>query len=212
METSIAPVELACATDKERAGLKYVQIDPQRQRLVAADGFIMAIAPMQLEDSESLPAPRLIHGDVLRSLRRTSRKAPIVKGLRKIGVLQDQAALDLSGEAVPGGNPFAGEDVRFPAIDYITKSARGARFAFALDVNRLQQLAQAISTPTKTKRGEHEKLIVQLYSTDFKSIIVVKPNDDNGAVGIIMPAHAKGIVGGEAVRGLELILPLEVKV
>lgn len=189
-------IELAASTDDTRHVLKEPYLDIRQEgevrvgKLVATDGRIIAIVPVELDEHDS---EGWVSADVLKTAR---KEAP------KSGMDRDKAIVTCNGKAeLPSGitmprssidmmetnseglaaNVYPNwREVTTVLTDEATQAADGTCVDVAIDVSLLWKLAQAMGT-------EKVRLRVPAGGTGAIAAWAANMAGSNGATGVIMP-------------------------
>lgn len=165
-------IEQAASTEKSRYTLSAVKLDVTNKRMMATDGHILAIVPVEVSETDhdglltidSIKQARKMH----KSAKNISEMAVNGKFIVKAG--SQQAEFEL-------------ETGQFPNADAVIPKFAGPA-TITLDVEKLMRLAKAIKE--KNYGGER---IVSLWIKDANSGILVKGSDDGDALGVLMPCR-----------------------
>ena len=180
-------IEVVPPRDGGRLTLDDVWYDEADKCLVAADGFILAVVPVEAEESDK-------GGHVPLEAVKSARKA--AKG---------RAYLEAGDGLV--SCPFAGdkrwERPSWPFPDYrqIVPVPDEEHVKVTLDARRLMQLAEALCEEencAKRVNGKNRDIfgVTLAFKPDGVSPVLVhplhEPNKPKGRYGVIMPMHRKG--------------------
>ena len=166
-------VELAAASKEwGRPILENAYLSREQAVLIAADGIIMVVVPVTVEDNDvSGPIP----DEALAAAR--------------LRALDDDAVLLAGAEELTTGNfrvtREAPNDRKFPDWRGIVAKARelpGQHYRIVFDIGLLLKLAEAI--------GEDHAMLFDIPLGDGSGAITVEAySNDSGAFGVLMPMH-----------------------
>jgi len=173
----------AAATDKERPTLTNVHYNVEKKRLEAADGFILAVCPVEPDNKDK---GGIVPVDVIKGAMKASTR----KG--KVPTMTETVEGFIAGVANNGtesivGNSYLPVEGQFPDVDAITPKGE-PEYVMTIDAELLYRLAMAIC---EDKSGGNKPLLhVRLYKYSHTSPIRVEPgpqrlNRENW--GLIMP-------------------------
>ena len=171
-------IEKAAGKGKDKPVLTGVYYDAKHKRMVAADGHIMAIVPVEADDeTQSCIIP-----------------ASAVKDARKMGAINYKET-GLHYPSKHGAVTVQPIEGNFPDYTQIipaeTAPGKPGTITIALDAKKLLRLAEAICEDSKY-------LFVALTVRETHKAYTVRPVKgfnhaghfvDNGAMGVIMPIH-----------------------
>ena len=176
-----ARIDLATERGKDgRPVLAAVHYNAEKGRLEAADGFILASVPVELEEGESVPDSLLPVAAI-----REAQKMATAKGrspsLRVEGDTVSASSVPAPGtygETKEGGTHDLPDLPHYPDVNQIVPPAEGLRHLLTIDVQRLYDLAKAIcEDPGNSTKAN---LFVNLYQGESNSSpIVVEPLGGN---------------------------------
>lgn len=162
MKLPNAEIEKACATKDVRSYLNQPWLDVENKRLVATDGHIMAVHPVELGDDDTTGPVTL---EAIKAARKTSGNAIIVNG-----------RLEIEGVA-----SFPRPDVgRYAQYEKVIPKKPDREPDLAIDANLLLNLAKALNG-----KGQKPQGIMLWLPKKYGSAIYAQGKSD--AVGVIMP-------------------------
>ncbi len=184
-------IEVVPPQDGEHLTLDDVWYDKEHQCLVAADGFIMVVVPVEAEESDT-------GGHIPLEAIKAARKA--TKGRAYLEADKDWR---VSSPFVEDGQ---WERPTWPFPDYrqVVPVADEECVTVTLDARRLMQLAEALceeENRAKRVNGKNRDIfgVTLTFKPDGVSPILVyplhEPNKPRGRFGIIMPMHKHGRKG-----------------
>lgn len=180
MQIPSTKVEAAAATKDVRAYINQPWLDVERKRIVATDGSIMAIVPIETGD-EDVTGP--IPTEAIKAARKMYRDTGDAPDLIKA----NGAIVFPNGYTIPRPEGIG----TFPDVDRVVpKVAADAQPDVSIDARLLARLQEAIADQGAKYHG------VSLYfqrdqdgRIDATAPILVKPGTrcDSGAIGVLMP-------------------------
>jgi len=185
----------ACETGKDaRPCLTGVHVNPDKARLEATDGVILAVIPIPKEDAEAI-GDTIIPGHVVKEASKLARRngdvafVNITEAGYQTGALRPGEVL---GEQVQGPTyPIENLGESYPDCDQIIPDPKNYEFVAAIDVNNLLRLSRALCE-NGTRRPN---LFVKLYQDKVKvgSPLKVVPlsTEHKDRLGLIMPLHVR---------------------
>lgn len=169
--------ELVCTKDQTRPMLAQPWLDMENERLLACDGFALAVVPVDVDETDFTgPVPV----DALKMARKDRRGEDLTKtiecGPENVQVQNGAGKLVLDREAG-----------RYPDVEQIIPHAlkTGADVTVvALDAKRLYDLARAICDTRGTAK-------VKLYIGKNTHPLYVEPvtTEENAPFGVLMPVR-----------------------
>ena len=181
-------VENVCSKDKNRTMLVQPWLDVEQSRLLACDGFVLAVVPVELDpDDTTGPVPV----DALKLARKNRGGDDFT---HEIVASNGTASVEVGGQS----STFRREDVAaYPDVDQVINDATkhlevGSEPTITIDAQKLYDLAKAICVPGGAYGSK--MLAVKLYVTEKNRAVYVKPNKngtDNSAYGVIMPVLSR---------------------
>lgn len=179
-------IENAITVDESRPVLSDVWFDAGKGRLVAADGFILAVVPVETEDSDMGGHIPL---EAVKEARRNKGRAYLEAG-------EDYVTVPFNDD-----NRWTRPPWPFPDYDQIVPVPDEEHVRITLDARRLMQLAEALCEEEhRAKRKgavNHDAWGITLtFKPDGVSPVLVhplhEPNKPRGRYGVIMPMHRSG--------------------
>lgn len=165
-------IELAACTEGSRYTLKVVKLDVANKRMLATDGHILAIVPVEVSETDH---DGLLTVDSIKQARKLHKSA---KGISEMSV---------NGKfTVKAGAQQAEFDLttgQFPNADAVVPKVSGPP-TVTINANLLLRLAKAIQE--KNYAGDH---IVSLWIKDANSSIVVRGKESDASIGVLMPCR-----------------------
>lgn len=183
---SYSKIEVVPPADGERLALDDVWYDEADKCLVAADGFILAVVPVEAEDSDE-------GGHVPLEAIKAARKATKGRAYLEAGDGLVSCPFSEGEEWERPGWPFPDyrQIVPTPDDDYVRVT---------LDARRLMQLAEALceeENRAKRVNGKNRDIfgVTLTFKPDGVSPVLVhpvhEPNRPKGRYGVIMPMHRR---------------------
>lgn len=172
MKLPESQIELAASQEESRYTLKAVKLDVAGKRIMATDGHILAIVPVEVSDGDH---DGLISVDAMKAARKLQRAA---KGVPIQANVNGKFSISGAGQSAE----FDLDTGTFPNVDAIIPKFDGPP-TITLDAELLLRLAKAIET-----KGYSPAYSVALWIKDANSPILVKGEQD-GAIGVIMPCR-----------------------
>jgi hypothetical protein len=178
MKLPTSKIESAASKGESRYTLRAVQLDVERKRMMATDGHILAIVPVEVTEADH---SGLIGLDVLKSLRAMQKRAKSVP-----------VEVMVNGKVTAEGNGERAEyelvTGQFPNMDMVVpKVATDAPCTFSFNMELLVRLVDALKARDTGKYASGR--IVSLYVKDNNSAVLVKVADSEGT-GMIMPCRS----------------------
>lgn len=177
MKIPKSKIELAASQEQSRYTLQAVKIDVERKRVMATDGHILAIVPLEQVSPEDHST--LISLETVKNIRAMQKRAKFpVKVSTNGKVVAECLGERLEAEPVNG---------TFPNADAVIPKFEGPP-TISFDVNLLKRLSAALHSDTSKGRPQH----VSLWIKDGQSPILVKSTseEDKQAIGVLMPVRA----------------------
>jgi len=184
----------ACESKKDcRPYLTGVHVNPDKARLEAADGFILAVIPIPQEDAEAV-GDTVIPAKIVKEAYNIARRSSQVPTIEVSESGYTVGAQNASGNPEPIAGPTYPlqdlcEGTPYPDCDLIIPNPEHYEFVAAIDVNKLLRLAKALCE-NGTRRPN---LFVKLYrhtSSPGSPLRVVPLNQEHkDRLGLIMPMH-----------------------
>jgi DNA polymerase III sliding clamp (beta) subunit (PCNA family) len=177
MKLPEAKVELAAATESSRYTIQAVKLDVEKKRIMATDGYILAIVPCEVSDKDQ---SALISTDTIKQIRAMQKRAKSIP-----------VEVTTNGKAVAVG---AGETAeyelangQFPNVDMVIPKGEGYEggCTVCLNADLLLRLAKALQPEV----DKWTPPVVQLWIKDQSSSVLVKCSKNPEAVGVIMPCR-----------------------
>ena len=167
MKALHSKIELAVSKDTSRPQIGHVHLDVDKSRLLATNGHIAAIVPVQL-DSGDTSGPISI--DAIKQARKEDKRSGDYH-------IRANGGLELSNGAML---PRESDVQQFPDIDRVINPNGEPVVSVSFNAKLLYELAQALGT---TNRGQHQ---VTLEIRDENNVILVTARGCE-AHGAIMP-------------------------
>lgn len=165
MKIPLTKIELACEKKANRYILNAVKYDVEGKRIIATDGYIVAVVPVEVEDGD---VSCLIPVNAVTAMRKAKLPKVTLNGHVRIDSTDgSQEFTFVTGQypnvdaAMPSGEDYAGE----PTI--------------TLDAEQLLRLAKAIRSG--------DSAAVSLWIKDASSVVLVRGGKESEAFGAIMP-------------------------
>lgn len=172
MKLPPSKVESACSIEESRYTLQAVKLDVEKKRMLATDGHILAVVPVEVSPEDHTG---LISLDTMKALRDMQRSAKSVSVEVKVN---SHITAEWQGQKIEH-YPVTGQ---FPNCDAVIPKVE-PQSTINLDIDLLMRLADAIK-PRDT--GKYKKArILRLHIIDKQSLVLVKANDTE-AYGVIV--------------------------
>ena len=172
-----ARIDLATERGKDgRPVLQAVHYNAEKGRLEAADGFILASVPVELEEGESVPDTLLPVSAIreAQNMAKAKGKSPSLTVSDDTVSVASVPAPDTYGETVKGATHDLPDLPKYPDVNQIVPPSDGLKHLLTIDVQRLYDLVKAICE--STDNGTRADLFVNLYQGDKNHTpIVVEP-------------------------------------
>lgn len=185
-----AKIELAAARDSNGQALNSVYYDARRKRLVAADGYVIAVHSVSGTPTSESGMVSIEHVAIERKLARKKKEQPAIS--LSDGHVQ-LAGANLSGIQVEG---------KFPDYQKILEDAHEpddeGTVTIGLDVKKLYRLAQALQAERRGSLNVTVTIVTGESQVSGKSM-TVRPIDcgkEDGPVGLLMPLCLAGVKEG----------------
>ena len=166
--------------DKATAGKKDMRstllepyLDTEHERIVATNGHILAVCPVELDENDT-------SGTVSsESIKAALKIAPERARRDKTANVKANGSLVLEN-----GATFPREsNGPFPQIDRVIPDTSVAEMVISFDAKLLKELADAINTPGTS--------VIKLHIKDNNSAFYVESDDMSDCYGVIMPCRVK---------------------
>lgn len=165
-------IELAAGTEQSRYTLQAVKLDVANKRMLATDGHILAIVPVEVSETDH---DGLLTVDSIKQARKLHKSA---KGISEMSV---------NGKfTVKTGAQSAEFDLttgQFPNVDAVVRKCEGPP-TITFNVDLLLRLAKAVAE----KKYDGTR-VVSLWIKGANDSIIVKGEIGNEAVGVLMPCR-----------------------
>jgi len=180
-------IENVVTVDESRPVLSDVWFDQANQCLVAADGFILAVVPVEAEESDA-------GGHVPLEAVKEARKA--TKGRAYLEAKDGLVSLPFAE-----GREWERPGWPFPDYRQIVPDVDEDCVRVTFDARRLMQLAEALCEEencAKRPNGKNRDIfgVTLTFKPDGVSPVLVhplhEPNKPKGRFGVIMPMHRHG--------------------
>ena len=167
-------IEGVVSTEVVRYSLTEVHLDVEKARLMASDGKIGVILPVELEEGDT-SGP--IHPKRFKEARARARKLKVPATMKVNG------NVTYAGGATEGRSEVMDSGMKFPNLDAVVPGPKGRMVCLNADL--LKALADALQDPKGRDPGA-----IKLFIPEKKGdAIRVEPwgKADTGKVGVIMP-------------------------
>ena len=178
----------AAAKDKDRPVLQGVHVNAEKARLEAADGFIMAVTPITLDEGEEI-AGGIVPAKAVQESYRMSRpmsKTPALYQQNGDFVTGSESAYP-DGKEKERGPSFPAIEGLFPNCDQIIPDESDYEWVLTLDIDMLHRLAKAICEDERNSSNPDLKVRLFKRKGSNTSPIVARPMADSKNLGLIMP-------------------------
>ena len=184
-------VENVCSKDKNRAILAQPWLDVEGARMLACDGFVLAVVPVELDPADTTgPVPV----DALKLARKNRGGDDFT---HEIVASNGTASVEVGGQSSTFNRLAPGQVDRYPDVDQVVNDATkhleaDTEATITIDAQKLYDLAKAICVPGGAYGSK--MLAVKLYIDTPRRAVYVKPNKngtDNSAYGVIMPVQSR---------------------
>ena len=167
-------IEMAVARGDTRDYLNHAHLDAENKRLIACNGNILAVVPVEVDEEDT-------SGPVGLDAIKAARKAAGKKANATVIVNNDQR---IPAAGLSMSRPSVGE---YPNVDRILKGARPLGPSICLNPALLWDVARAVM-PANAK---DQAIRIFLPETSQRAIRVESLNGSD-AIGVIMPVHGLG--------------------
>jgi hypothetical protein len=186
--------EATCPPNYEgRDVLKGVHYNAERERLEAADGFIMAVCPVKLEEGETAVGG-IVPAETVKEaykMGRAKSKTPTVDQDGSDFTAGSRSAYFESDPQVKRGETRKAIEGKYPNAEEITPRTENFEHVVTVDAKLLLRLARAICEGDDNVANP--RLFVRLYKdkTGLYTPLIVKPGPGltQENFGVIMPIH-----------------------
>jgi DNA polymerase III sliding clamp (beta) subunit (PCNA family) len=172
MKLPDARIELAASTDPSRYTLQSVKVDVEKKRIMATDGYILAVLPVEVSDKDH---SGLITTSSIKQLRAMEKRK------KPLGI-----EITLNGKVTATGGGETAEfplgEGQFPNAEAVIPNYEGPA-TISFDAELLYRLAKAMIEPGRP-------LCVSLTVKDPMSSVLVKAKGVPEAVGVLMPIRS----------------------
>ena len=170
-------IEEIPSKDKTRYALNFIKLDVEKQRLLASDGKMMAVVPLEKTDNDPDDKTGPLTVEAIKAARKRQNRQG--DGTHYLLANGDQR---LPKSGLTFDRP---EEVTFPDFDAVDVKRPDGPCTIALDAELLFRLAKAISS-------RKDDLRVKLHVRNRESAIYIESVDfGEGAHGVLMPIIIK---------------------
>ena len=174
MRLPVGKIEQAASTEESRCTLKAVKLDVENKRMMATDGHILAIVPVEVDATDHSGLLSVDSMKQIRAMQRRSKSIPV--------------NIAVNGKATATGKSETSEfelvTGQFPNVDAVIPT--GEKYegpaTVCFNVDLLVRLAKALGADEA-----HQGTIVQLWIKDASSPVLVKTSENPEAIGVLMP-------------------------
>lgn len=169
-------IESAASQLESRYMLRAVKFDAEGKRMLATDGHILAIVPVETNDNDCTGVLSLETIAAARLAQKQSKSIPINLHVNGKATIEAPGEIKIEHPLMEG---------KFPKCDEVVPKFEGP-CTIAFNVDLLLRLADALK---QKETGKHIKpRIVQLWIKDRESTVLVKIRGSEG-IGVIMPCR-----------------------
>jgi len=183
----------ACESKKDgRPILTGVHVNPDKARLEAADGVILAVIPIPKEDAEAV-GDTVIPAKIVKEAYNMARRSSQVPTIEVSESGYTVGAQNAGGDPEPVTGPTYPLDndlgVRYLDVDPIIPNPKHYEFVAAIDVNKLLRLAKALCENGTRRPNLFVKLYRHTSSPGSPLRVVPLSTEHKDRLGLIMPMH-----------------------
>ena len=176
MRLPVGKIEQAASTEESPYTLKAVKLDVENKRMMATDGHILAIVPVEVDATDHSGLLSVDSMKQIRAMQRRSKSIPV--------------NIAVNGKATATGKSETSEfelvTGQFPNVDAVIPTGKKYEgpATVCFNVDSLVRLAKALGADEA-----HQGTIVQLWIKDASSPVLVKTSENPEAIGVLTPCR-----------------------